>query len=159
MTALGQKQTLKRLQPMSALRPKADIGTQSRNVRFVPIAEIRGICRDRQANRLCGRQIDDELELSWLFDRQIRWLRALQYLLHICRAKPKEIGHARAIRHQTACKYIFASCKYRGNSVTFKKVDDLTDLQSEECVRQCYQRVANAGSICLPSSYRDQILR
>ena len=37
MSALGQNQTLQRI---SALPPKADIGTQSRNVRFVPEADI-----------------------------------------------------------------------------------------------------------------------
>jgi hypothetical protein len=36
MSALGQKQTSKRLQPMSALPPKADIGRHGGNVRFVP---------------------------------------------------------------------------------------------------------------------------
>src|SRR5262249_24395754 len=36
MSALGQKQTSRHLQPMSALPPKADIGTQPLNVRFVP---------------------------------------------------------------------------------------------------------------------------
>src|SRR5262245_44767713 len=36
----GQKRTLKRLHPMSALPPKADIETQPRNVRFVPKADI-----------------------------------------------------------------------------------------------------------------------
>jgi hypothetical protein len=41
MSALGQKQTLGNVAPMSALPPKADIRTQSRNVRFVPIADIR----------------------------------------------------------------------------------------------------------------------
>ena len=40
MSALGQKQTWQRLRLMSALPPKADIGTQSRNVRFVPEADI-----------------------------------------------------------------------------------------------------------------------
>jgi hypothetical protein len=40
MSALGQKQTSWHLQPMSALPPKADIGTQSRDVRFVPKADI-----------------------------------------------------------------------------------------------------------------------
>src|SRR6516165_4982902 len=39
MSALGQKQTLQRILVMSALPPKADIGTQSRNVRFVPKAD------------------------------------------------------------------------------------------------------------------------
>src|SRR6516165_2152990 len=41
MSALGQKRTWEHLQSMSALPPKADIGTQSRDVRFVPKADIR----------------------------------------------------------------------------------------------------------------------
>src|SRR6516225_10397029 len=39
MSALGQKQTSAHVRVMSALPPKADIGTQSRNVRFVPKAD------------------------------------------------------------------------------------------------------------------------
>src|SRR6516225_4659996 len=39
MSALGQKQTSRHLQPMSALPPIADIGTQPRNVCFVPIVD------------------------------------------------------------------------------------------------------------------------
>jgi len=38
MFALGQKRTSMLLEGMSTLPPKADIGTQSRNVRFVPKA-------------------------------------------------------------------------------------------------------------------------
>ena len=41
MSALGQKRTSEVVQSMSALPPKADIGTQSRNVCFVPKADIR----------------------------------------------------------------------------------------------------------------------
>jgi hypothetical protein len=40
MSALGQKQTLEQVRIMSALPPKADIGTQTRNVRFVPKADM-----------------------------------------------------------------------------------------------------------------------
>jgi len=40
MSALGQKQTFSGVWAMSALPPKADIGTHSRNVRFVLIADI-----------------------------------------------------------------------------------------------------------------------
>ena len=40
MSALGQKQTSRLLEAMSALPPKADIGTQPRDVRFVPKADI-----------------------------------------------------------------------------------------------------------------------
>src|SRR6516225_10626914 len=39
MSALGQKQTWKLVRVMPALPPKADIGTQSRDVRFVPKAD------------------------------------------------------------------------------------------------------------------------
>ena len=41
MSALGQKQTFKRLRLMSALPPKADITQHGSNVRFVPKADIR----------------------------------------------------------------------------------------------------------------------
>ena len=41
MSVMGQKQTFRIVRAMSALPPKADIGTQSRDVRFVPKADIR----------------------------------------------------------------------------------------------------------------------
>jgi hypothetical protein len=40
MSALGQKQTLERLDPMSASPPKADMDHHCRDVRFVPKADI-----------------------------------------------------------------------------------------------------------------------
>jgi hypothetical protein len=40
MSALGHKRTFRDAHAMSALPPKADIGTQSPNVRFVPITDI-----------------------------------------------------------------------------------------------------------------------
>jgi len=40
MSALGQKQTSKRVRAMSALPPKADIAERCLNVRFVPKAGI-----------------------------------------------------------------------------------------------------------------------
>src|SRR5215469_12029178 len=40
MFALGQRRTLTSAWAMSALPPKADIGTEFRNVRFVPKADI-----------------------------------------------------------------------------------------------------------------------
>jgi len=39
MSALGQKRTLSDISAMSALPPKADIGTLQRDVRFVPKAD------------------------------------------------------------------------------------------------------------------------
>jgi hypothetical protein len=46
MCALGQKQTLADVREMSALPPEADIGTQPRDVRFVPKADILHCGRD-----------------------------------------------------------------------------------------------------------------
>jgi len=40
MSAMGQKQTFGPRNSMSALPPKADIGTHSSDVRFVPIADM-----------------------------------------------------------------------------------------------------------------------
>jgi len=40
MSALGQKRTLRSAWGMSALPPKADIGTQPHDVRFVPKADM-----------------------------------------------------------------------------------------------------------------------
>jgi hypothetical protein len=40
MSALGQKQTLGKVRPMSALPPKADIRRRNHHVRFVPKADI-----------------------------------------------------------------------------------------------------------------------
>jgi hypothetical protein len=41
MSALGQKQTSGQVCGMSALLPKADMDQHSRDVRFLPIADIR----------------------------------------------------------------------------------------------------------------------
>jgi len=81
---------------MSALLPKADIGTQSRNVRFVPIGDICGaangplfdhlICAGqqalgyREANIVCRTLVDDQFENGGLLDRQFTWRRRMQKL-------------------------------------------------------------------------------
>jgi hypothetical protein len=54
MSALGQKQTWQRIFLMSALPPKADIGTQSRDVRFVPKADICRAAKERLFDLLVG---------------------------------------------------------------------------------------------------------
>jgi hypothetical protein len=43
MSALGQKQTCRRVIVMSTLPPKADIDVRWLNARFVPIADIQGL--------------------------------------------------------------------------------------------------------------------
>jgi hypothetical protein len=48
MPALGQKRTFECVHAMSALPPKADIGTQSRHVRFLPKADILRCGKERR---------------------------------------------------------------------------------------------------------------
>src|SRR6516165_7756130 len=78
MSALGQKRTLQCILVMSALPPKADIGTQPRNVRFVPTADSvtwserrrRAIAADTPCTALkCSVGLldsDDEDRRAWL---------------------------------------------------------------------------------------------
>src|SRR5262249_58199147 len=49
MSALGQKQTLGKVRPISALPPKADIDRACRDVRFVPKADICTAANSRQS--------------------------------------------------------------------------------------------------------------
>ena len=55
MSSLGQKQTWRGEFALSALPTKADIGTQSRNVRFVPKADIGEVIRSPHPQHLIGR--------------------------------------------------------------------------------------------------------
>jgi hypothetical protein len=63
MSALGQKQTSPYIRVMSALPPEADIGTQQRDVRFVPKADSCGAAKSGLFDHLAG------------FGEQRRWHR------------------------------------------------------------------------------------
>ena len=72
MSALGQKRTLRGVRPMSALPPKADIGTHSRDVCFVPEADERQCSKNAenitplmQVNVGAHRQLQDVLETNY----------------------------------------------------------------------------------------------
>src|SRR5262249_30004275 len=89
MSALGQKQTLRRMRRMSALPPKADIAKRDHHVRFVPKADI-GCLFDHfvgtgeyrmwkcDAQPLGGPSIDDQLQLGRHLYRQVARLLALE---------------------------------------------------------------------------------
>src|SRR3974390_2131729 len=48
MSALGQKQTLQSVRPMSALPPKADINHRERDVGFVPFCSVDNLARNTE---------------------------------------------------------------------------------------------------------------
>jgi hypothetical protein len=74
MSALGQKRTSEHFRSMSALSPKADIETRSRDVRFVPKDDILG---DRVAGIAPSRASASE-NLEYLNLRPLRWPTAIQ---------------------------------------------------------------------------------
>src|SRR5262249_14682736 len=93
MSALGHKRTLKCLHPMSALPPKADIGTKPRNVRFVPIADMAFITQTpdlmnttRHAVLVCPATI--LIAVQWL---------SMTFLVLVCRAPFLQIRRNRLL--------------------------------------------------------------
>ena len=60
MSALGQKQTLQSVRPMSALPPKADIDRACSDVHFVPIADMKAHMDLRRSNRYYVNSTTDE---------------------------------------------------------------------------------------------------
>src|SRR5215467_8240548 len=57
---------------------------------------------DRQAKRLGGRQIDDEIELCRLLDRDVGWLRSAQNLVDIVSSAPEQVRPVYPVGHQTS---------------------------------------------------------
>src|SRR6516165_5111273 len=104
MSALGQKQTSRHLQPMSALPPKADILRCGRD--WALFDHLVGTGKHRSGNcdakSFGGLEINDEIELGRLLDRNFGGLAPLQYLNHEVCTQPKRFGERNAVRHQAA---------------------------------------------------------
>jgi hypothetical protein len=77
MSALGQKQTLRRSTAMSAIPPKADIAQRDCHVRFAPEADSRSkivtysTTSSTRASSAAGTAADLLLPRSWRFGFQI----------------------------------------------------------------------------------------
>src|SRR5215831_2322409 len=106
---------------MSALPPKADKERRDWHVRFVPKADsciatknnlldnLVGACEERrryrEAERLRRNQVYDEIELSRLLDRQLRWFRPAQDFIGIVAGAPEEIRIVCAVGHEAARRH------------------------------------------------------
>src|SRR5215469_17771638 len=102
---------------MSALPPKADIGTQSRNVCFVPKADIhdlvghlvgafKNIMWDAQANGFGGPQIDDQLKFRGLFDGKVPGMRALSDPVDVSSGAAEKIRYAHTVAHKASVPHV-----------------------------------------------------
>src|SRR5262245_29401452 len=118
---------------MSAFPPKADIERHDGHVRFVPKADIRTaatrilfdhlVCaehepgRNLMTDRLRSLEIDDQLELSWLFDGQIGGFRPAQSLDELPSQQiTKELDDARAVPDEASLLRHFGPLVNRGQA-------------------------------------------
>src|SRR5215472_1899909 len=89
MSDLGHKRTFRLFRPMSALPPKADIGTQSWDVRFVPKADIKAqTTRHRRLER-------SKFFLVVLDDDSTRAVPGQSHRIVHCGAKSSRSGNQR----------------------------------------------------------------
>jgi hypothetical protein len=65
-----------------------------------------------EADLLGGFQIDDELKLLRLLHGEIRWLRALQNLVHVNSGAPVQVEQVHAIGHEPAGFHIHSIAVY-----------------------------------------------
>jgi hypothetical protein len=72
---------------------------------------------NRDAERLGGPEVDDQLELGGLLDGQIRGFGTFKNLVDIRRASPSQIGPISPIGHQAAFGHEFLVAEYRRQPV------------------------------------------
>ena len=71
------------------------------------------LLRNRQTDLLCGLEIDDQLELRRLLDRQIGRLRSLEDFVHLICDAPVAVGEVRPVVHEPAGIHSFSVDIYR----------------------------------------------
>src|SRR4029079_9155869 len=83
----------------AATLPNRQMTTVSSLDHLVGAGEQRG--RNLDFERGCGGQVEYEIELGWLLDWQIAWLRATQDLIEILGCASEEVNRAWPIGHET----------------------------------------------------------
>src|SRR5215472_6112508 len=73
--------------------------------------------RDREAERFRGAEIDDEIELGRLLDRDVSWLCPTQNLVDEIGGPPKHVRKIRSIRHQARSFEVGTGAVHRGQSL------------------------------------------
>src|SRR5712691_2020429 len=70
--------------------------------------------RQRQAEGLGGLHVDDQLELRWLLDWQVAWLRSFENLVHVCGGVPVHRGEIRRVGDESAGRHVVPVMEHRG---------------------------------------------
>src|SRR6516162_11229492 len=80
--------------------------------------------RNRQAQRLRGLEVDDELELGRLLDRKVGWLRTLEHTINIRGCPTIHLGIIRAIPDQCTISSCRRPRHYRRQTETSRGIDE-----------------------------------
>src|SRR5215475_7860203 len=93
-------------------------------------------CRNFEAKRLRGFEVDDQLKFGWLLDRQVSWLGALQNLVHEVRSVAVAVGKQRSIAHQTSCFGVLVMPIHGGQFVFCSKLCKPCAMKGGEGIRK-----------------------
>src|SRR5262245_31289894 len=85
-----------------------------------------------QADLLGRLEIDDELELRRLLDRNIARLGTFQNLVHIRGGAPVQVGNVHAVRHEPPSFYKIALVVHDGEPLLYRKFYNPCSLRTED---------------------------
>src|SRR6516165_1275478 len=90
--------------------------------------------RDREAERLGGLEIDDQLKLGWLLDRDIAGLRPAQNLVDHVGGAPEQSREVWSVGHETSGLDKIAVIEDRRQPRAERKRDDARAVGDNECI-------------------------
>jgi hypothetical protein len=77
-----------------------------------------------ETERFGGPQVDGEIELCRQLHRQVGGVGALQDVVHVAGGTPQQVGHARAISHQSAGRDVLLRVEHARQPVLRQEGDD-----------------------------------
>src|SRR5262249_47086525 len=96
-------------------------------------------------------QIDDQLELRWVLDGQIRGLRAFENLVHVRGRPPEVVWKAHPVGHEPTSVDPRLPLVHRGQAIPGHKVHDLSPVGLEHQVLQHQQCAESFSGHCRKS--------
>src|SRR5262245_63931205 len=110
--------------------------------------------RDFKPKRLGGGEVDDEIELGWLLDRNFARLRPTQDLVDQVAGAPEQVSEAWSVGHQIRRLDVFPSTMHRRQScgerqsVDSDPVDDYERIgNNTECLRAALERLESRRDV------------
>src|SRR5215471_10454504 len=111
-------------------------------------------CRNLEAERLRGFEVYDQLKFSWLLDRQVSRLGALQNLVDEIRSVAIAVGKQRSIAHQTSRFGILVIPIHGGQFVLCSKLCKPCAIKGGEGIRKDDYAVGTFTSHCLKCGFK-----